>query len=238
MVFEEIFDRVDDRRLRLVFYNVEDPEACEQIIDYVGAQDVAIEYATDQTVAASTVVVRSGAETLSVDDIDAVATYIDSWEPTMGGDAEPPGLFAALDETVFRSSDRRQLLLAARLIETRAARADHGKLSVGFQQLSLARPQLSFYMRLPDEVTVSLYGEPDWVPPADARVKAYSPAVDAHADYRWVMFDGAEQRSQHAALLAEEQSPGEYIGFWTYRPSIIAELREVVDGLKRRRLSE
>ena len=85
MVFEEIFDRVDGRRLRVVCYPVEDFEACERIIDYVGAEDVAIEYATDETVPASTVVVRNGTETLSVDDIDVVATYIDSWESTMGG---------------------------------------------------------------------------------------------------------------------------------------------------------
>ena len=80
MGFEEVLDRVDGRRRRLVFYNVEDHEPTEPIIDYVGVHDVIIEYATDEGVPPSSVAVRRGNETLAVDDIEAVSNYITAWE--------------------------------------------------------------------------------------------------------------------------------------------------------------
>jgi len=238
MVFGGILDGIDGRRRRLVFYNVEtSAEHCDRIIDYVGVHDVIIEYTTDERFPESTVAIENGDETLSVDDIETVAEYIDAWESSLTGIGDQPALFGALDETLFRSSNKRQLLLASRLIETRAAQVGDGRLSAGFQRLSLAEPQLSFYTALPSDITVSLYGEPDWTPPADTGIEAYTPMAGTHADYWWVIFDGTAKQSQHAALLAEEQSSGEYTGFWTYRESIVDSLREVVDGLDVRRVT-
>jgi hypothetical protein len=238
MVFGDMFGRVDGRRRRLVFYNVDtQSDHCDRITDYVGVHNVLIKYTTDEQFPESTVTVQNGDEVLSVDRIETVVDYLDGWESELAGVGEQPSLFGALDETVFRSSNKRQLLFASRLIETRAATVGDGRLSAGFQQLSLAAPQLSFYKSLPSTVTVSVYGEPDWVPPADSGIAAYDPGVDDNADYWWVIFDGTADNSSHAALLAEEQSPGEYTGFWTYRPSIIDAMRAVVDGFDARRLT-
>ena len=237
MVFADILNRADGRRRRLVFYNVEDHERTEQIIDYVGVHNVIIEYSTDDRFPPSSVAIRRGNETLAVDDIEAVATYITAWEAGLAGGDDQPTLFACLDETVFRSSNKRQLVLASRLIETRAATVGHGRLSAGFQQLSLVEPQLSFYNQLPAAVTVSVYGEADWTPPAGATIEAYTPTVASHADYWWVLFDGTDRVEQHAALIAKETSPGEYTGFWTYRQSVVEELRGVVDSLAVRRVT-
>ena len=238
MVFGEILADIDGRRRRLVFYNVEgNTDRCDRIIDYVGVHDVIIQYTTDERFPESTVAIENGEETLSVDNIETVAEYIDAWESSLGGVGDQPALFGALDETLFRSSNKRQLLLASRLIETRAAQVGHGRLSAGFQQLSLAHPQLSLYTALPFDITVTLYGEPDWTPPAGTGIEAYAPTAETHADYWWVLFDGTAEQKQHAALLAEEQSPGKYTGFWTYRESIVDSLREVVDGLDVRRVT-
>jgi|GEM_PF-234802 hypothetical protein len=238
MVFGEILAGIEGRRRRLVFYNVEgNTDRCNRIIDYVGVHDVIIEYTTDDRFPESTVAIETGEETLSVDDIETVADYIDAWESELTGIGDQPALFGALDETVFRSSNKRQLLLASRLIETRAAQVGGGRLSAGFQQLSLAQPQLSFYTALPSDITVALYGDPDWTPPADTGIEMYAPTAETHADYWWVIFDGIAQQGQHAALLAEEQSPGEYTGFWTYRKSVVDSLREVVDRLDVRQVT-
>lgn len=237
MVFGDILAGIKRRRRRLVFYNVESAEHCNRIIDYVGVHDVVIEYTSDERFPESTVAIETSDETLSVDDIGTVAAYIDAWESSLAGVGDQPALFGALDETLFRSSNKRQLLLASRLIETRAAQIGYGRLSAGFQQLSLAEHQIPFYTALPSGITVSLYGEPDWIPPADTEIEAYAPKAEAHADYWWVIFDGTPHQSHHAALLAEERAPGEYTGFWTYRDSIIADLREVVDGLDVRRVT-
>ena len=182
MVFADVLDRVDRRRRRLVFYNVEDHERTEPIIDYVGVHDVIIEYATDERVPPSSTAVRRGNETLVVDDIESVATYITAWEAGLASDHEQPALFATLDETVFGSSNKRQLVLASRVIETRAVTIGHG-------------------------------------------------------DYWWVIFDGTDHAGHHAALIAKEDSPGEYTGFWIYRQSVVDELRGVVDSLGARRVT-
>src|SRR6056297_2612737 len=127
MVFGEILDGIDRRRRRLVFYNVEtSAEHCDRIIDYVGVHDLIIEYTTDERVPESTVAIENGGETLSVDDVETVAVYIDAWESGLRDIGDQPALFGALDETLFRSSNKRQLLLASRLIETRAAQVGGG----------------------------------------------------------------------------------------------------------------
>jgi len=239
MVFTDILGRVEGRRRTLVFYNAEDlSEEIDRIVEYVGAHDVDISYTTDAGMPDSVVVVRDGHRTLSVDKIEAVYEYLVAWESEMAGSDQLPSLFAALDETVFRSKNKRQLVLASRLIENRAATIGDGHLSAGFQQLSRARAQLPFYQNLPPTVTISLYGTPDWTPPADSSIEAYEPAFEDHDDYWWVIYDGTDQPQHHAALLAEEHNPGEYTGFWTYRRSIVEALRRVVDSLDVRRVTK
>ncbi|MFW6320857.1 MAG: hypothetical protein ACOC0Z_03325 [Halohasta sp.] len=239
MVFAEILDRVEDRRRRLVFYNAEDRQAAvDRIVEYVGVHDVDIEYVTDEGLPESTVVVRDGQRTLSADDIESVYEYLVAWESELKPSGEVPSLFSALDETVFRSRNKDQLLLASRLIENRAASLGAGHLSAGFQQLSLARPQLPFYRALPSAVDISLYGEADWLPPADTEIEAYEPTCEDHADYWWVIYDGTDTPNRHAALLAEEQAPGEYTGFWTYRTPIVEAFRAIVDDLEVRRVTD
>lgn len=231
MVFGDVLSQVDNRRRQLVFYNADRSDHCERVIEYVGAHEVDIEYVDDPTKPDSTVVVRDGETRLASDDIEAVAAYVDSWETDLSAAHSPPAMFAALDETIFRSTNKRQLVLASRLVELRALRAGEGRLAAGFQQLSLARPQQSFYTDLPEAITVSLYGEPDWVPPADSGLTVYDPDTPSHADYWWVLFDGTDTPTQHAALLAEQTVDGSYTGFWTYRPSLVDEIRAVVDSL-------
>lgn len=77
MVFADIFAQIDDRRRSVIFCNSEDRELSDRIIDYIGVCDVTIEYATNNEFPESTVVVQANDETLSVDDAEAVATYID-----------------------------------------------------------------------------------------------------------------------------------------------------------------
>ena len=232
MVFGDVLSQVDNRRRQLVFYNADRSDHCERVIEYVGAHEVDIEYVDDPTKPDSTVVVRDGETRLASDDIEAVAAYVDSWETALSAAHSPPAMFAALDETIFRSTNKRQLVLASRLVELRALRAGEGRLAAGFQQLSLARPQQSFYTDLPEAITVSLYGEPDWLPPVDSEISAYDPANVGHASYWWVLFDGTDHPRQHAALVAEETDADSYTGFWTYRPSLVDDIREIVDSLE------
>ena len=65
----------------------------------------------------------------------------------------------------------------------------------------------------------------------EATLTVYDPDTPSHADYWWVLFDGTDTPTQHAALLAEQTVDGSYTGFWTYRPSLVEEIRAVVDSL-------
>ena len=232
MVFDDVLASVDSRRRRLVFYNAESRDHCERVIDYVGVHNVDISYVDNPEEPDATVAVETDDTRLASDDIAAVAAYIDCWDTDLSTEMSTPTVFQALDETVFRSKNKAQLVLASRLIETRAAQSESGRLAAGFQRLSLVRPQLSLYTALPSAVTVALYGEPDWLPPADSGIAAYDPVAESHNNYWWVLFDGTDNPDQHAALIAEQTDADTYTGFWTYRPSLVADIAEIVDRLE------
>lgn len=130
-------------------------------------------------------------------------------------------LFEVLDETVYRSMNRRELLAVSREIEDRAYRVGSGSLKVGFQRLSLFRTQVPTYSRLAAAgVAVDVYGEGDWTPPAIPGVTYHASAPGPVGEYWVVAFDGGTERSQSCALVAREEASG-YSGFWTNDAAVV-----------------
>jgi hypothetical protein len=131
-------------------------------------------------------------------------------------------VFELLDDTVFASLDRRQLLATSREIEDRAWRVGHGELHVGFQSLSAMRAQLRIYRHFGAEtdVDVHLYGRDDWDPPDLPGVTVHRETADEIGRVWFLAFDGGETDNENA-LLAEERSPDTYAGFWTYDAGIV-----------------
>lgn len=139
-------------------------------------------------------------------------------------------LFDVLDDTVFSSLDRRQLLGASREIEDRAFRVGNGVLRVGFQRLSVFEGQADTYRLLAgtDGLDVHVYGLPDWEPPAIDGV-TYHGCTDSSVGRYWaVAFDGGADDQQACALLARERDDS-YTGFWTYDPETVG---TILDGLE------
>jgi len=124
-------------------------------------------------------------------------------------------LFDVLDDTVFTSMERRQLLAVSREIEDRAYRVGAGTLRVGFQTLSAFEPQLDVYRHLATttELDIHIYGSADWTPPEIAGV-TYHTVDDSRARYWVLAFDGGPDDTQASGLVAKERSDG-YDGFWT-----------------------
>lgn len=153
-------------------------------------------------------------------------------------------LLEILDDTVWYSLDRRQLLATSREIEDRAWRVGEGTLRVGFQRLSLLRHQLPLYERLAEEtdLEVHVYGRADGSSPNPNGMTIH--AVDDEADdsdesdtgfgeigeFWFLTFDGGDDERQACALLAEEQDPGEFAGFWTYDPTVVDEIASRVEA--------
>lgn len=149
-------------------------------------------------------------------------------------DEEFGQLVALLDDTVFTSLDRRQMLATSREIEDRAWRLGRGRLYAGFQSFSAMEGQVEVYERLATNagLDVHVFGEPDWGPPEIQGVTLHA-TDDSEITRVWfVVYDG-DAPLDDCALLAEEREPGLFHGFWTYDPErvrdIVTEIERVVD---------
>lgn len=135
-------------------------------------------------------------------------------------------LFDVLDETVFTTMERRQLLAVSREIEDRAFRVGTGTLSVGFQSLSTFKSQIGVYRQLATatDLDIHIYGAADWAPPVIERVTYHRYADDALEQYWVLAFDGGPDEMQASGLVARERPDG-YDGFWTDDAEIVEDIR-------------
>lgn len=137
---------------------------------------------------------------------------------------EPTDVFDFLENTLFTSYDRRQMLAAAREIEERAWRIATGELFVGFQRAATFDDQRPVYERFEAEtdVAVTVFVADEWdVAPAPV------PVVTDGAElgrYWFVLFDGGGNAIDACGLLAEEREPGTFFGFWTYDAELVDEI--------------
>ena len=125
-------------------------------------------------------------------------------------------LFEALDNTLFTSMNRRELLAVSREIEDRAYRVGTGTLRASFQSLSAFEPQVEVYRRLGGEtdLDVHVHGAADWDPP-DLPAVTYHRDSAGSLDRYWALaFVEGPQDGQFSALVARQDGE-QYDGFWT-----------------------
>lgn len=141
-------------------------------------------------------------------------------------------LFELLDDTLFVSLERRQLLAASREIEDRALRVGNGTLHVGFQSLDAFEAQRSVYTRLAEETALDIhvYAVTDTPPATEPGVTFHTEPTDDIGRFWFLAFDGGDDDKQACALVAEEIESGSYSGFWTYDPALVADVFAAVDG--------
>jgi len=137
-------------------------------------------------------------------------------------------LYDLLDDTVFASLDRQQLLGATREIEDRAYRVGHGRFHVGFQSLDAFDAQRELYEQLAGDTDLDIHAYFSGEAPAEE-----PPGITLHVEPTpdigrfWVMaFDGGEE-PQQCALVAKQHGDT-YEGVWTYDPRLV---QKVFDGL-------
>ena len=232
MTFDEFLSRIDDRRKTIVAYSsAETPDHLEGF----ETRNATVEYRRLPAGAEGFVVVREGSEFVGSVSLAELERLLEpplvrpqNLEDLSSGYR---ALYDVLEETLFSTLDRRQLLAASREIENRAWRVGEGTLRVGFQRLSAAEAQRSIYADLASEtdLEVHVYGRANGDLPE-------IPGVTAHAlgrtrevvDYWFLTFDGGPDSGQACALLAEERAPDEYVGFWTYDRELVEELAAYV----------
>jgi hypothetical protein len=146
------------------------------------------------------------------------------------------------------------LVVISRYIEQVAARNGRGRHRASFQHLSRIRDERGtrqVYDHLADTaVDVHVYGIPDWVPSESLGVTAHGGYTDDFRDSWFVLFtpergagrpatDGASTvasdrstttRSDRGpvALLAIEEEPQVWDAFWTFDPSLVADLNAYI----------
>ncbi|THE65507.1 histidine kinase [Salinadaptatus halalkaliphilus] len=140
-------------------------------------------------------------------------------------DVDTSSLFDFLEQTLFASYDRRQMIAATREIEERAWRLGDGTLYVGFQRESALLEQADVYERFDDrdDLAVAVFIADEWSGQIGDISVVESQAAEI-GQFWFVLFDGAENRDQSCGLLAAERRPGEYYGFWTYDSEFVSEL--------------
>jgi hypothetical protein len=143
---------------------------------------------------------------------------------TKGFDGDVPDVLKGMDETLFdlrgypaSNKEKLLLILISRHIERLAYEAGRGTLRSTFQHLSRLEDELGtkkVYERLAGRtVDVHVYGVPDGMPEGlDATVHAGT--TDEYRNSWCVVFRPPEEPG--AALIAHQQEPNHWEGFWTY----------------------
>ena len=137
-------------------------------------------------------------------------------------------LFELLEETVFSTMGRSELLAVSREIEDRAARADGGTLRACFQRFAAFAPQVDQYRWLGarPNLDVHVHAVGDETPPL--------PGVQCHPDpsgvldrYWALAFESDGAPAETTALVAR-QDGDTYEGFWTDDPRLTREVASVL----------
>ena len=164
-----------------------------------------------------------------------------------------PAVLSGLDEIPFRvrgypASNKEKLLLItmSRVIERRAAESRGGTLRASFQRLSRLTDEQGtrkVYEQVGESGTnVHVYGVDDWTPPETFPMRVHTGDSFAYRRSWFVVFTPPEEADQsasaaadqpasstgHAALVALEDEPNLWDGFWTFRPEFVTRIENYI----------
>lgn len=146
--------------------------------------------------------------------------------------SEHEAAFDFLENTLFTSFDRTQMLATAREIEERAWRVAEGTLYVGFQRVAAFEAQAEIYEHLADrgDLSIRVFLDADWAVSVSDAIPTTVSDADEIGDFWFLVFDGAGRDVEKCALIAEEREPGSFYGFWTYDAEIVDDVAEYLEA--------
>lgn len=229
----DIVDGVHTESKTVRALNVTDEDRFETVEEYLGRHDVEIVREDAPGSESNVLVVESDGETLARDGLRSVERFAEAPPAAGYEDARIPPVVEHLDDTRFQSYDKRQMILASRIGEFRAWNRGAGELHAGFQHLSKVDLQRTVYDQLVrSDVEVNVYGMDDWDRTRDAGMNVHVTNDDEVREHWWVVYDGDGREEDKYALIAQEQSPQEWFGFWTYGSSTVDRLLERMPHLQ------
>jgi len=226
----ELIAGVEAHEATLTVFNA-DPGVAAELREHFADRNIRV--AEEQTAAGP-----EGFAVLARDGEFVTAVTVDELSPRRGepGDGEsgseagePTGgrvggpVLDHLDETMFASYSRADMVAASREIEDRAWRVGDGELHAGFQTLDVLTDEADTYDLLggKERLDVHAYAADEGDAPD---VEHYTVHVGETAEIRetwFVAYDGGGYDDAKCALLAEERAPGEFYGFWSYDPKTV-----------------
>jgi len=181
-------------------------------------------------------------------DAVAVSTLEDIRESLFLGGASPrfpgqirltegktPDVLSSLGNTTFRAREEDQYLITqiSHYIEEIAWRARGGTIHSGFRTLSELRDDTAnygIYTKLVEAgVDVHVHGESNATFPEDTGFEIHGGATDEITQSRFVVFDGGGDPTDKAAMVAVEEEPGSFRGFWTFDGAFVDEILAYVE---------
>jgi hypothetical protein len=223
------------RREKTITIYSDDPEM--SVLDRLAGHGVAVRHRRLPDGQAAFVTIHDGEEYLG-------ALKLADFEELLSPPVVRPGsrddlsrayraLYDILENTVFTSLDRHQLLGASREIEDRAFRVGHGTLRVSFQTFSAFETQTDvyYYLATNTALDIHVYGMGDWEPPAIDGVTFHESTADTVGRFWALGFDGGGDEMQTCGLVAQE-TDGEFIGFWTYDPETVEKILSALEAVE------
>jgi len=231
----ELIAGVEAHEATLTVFNA-DPAVTDELREYFADRNVRI--VDDQTASGP-----EGFAVLARDGEFVTAVTVDELLPRPNGDGEGKSedgvagqedeggtakrvgkpVLDHLDETMFTSYSREDMVAASREIEDRAWRVGDGELHAGFQTLDVLTGEADTYDLLGEKerLDVHAYAANEGDAPD---MDHYTVHVGETAEIRetwFVAYDGGGYDEAKCALLAEERAPGEFYGFWSYDPETV-----------------
>lgn len=234
MSFGRILSAVANREKRVIVYAPDDSGS--ELADVLATRNLTIDHRQLPAISSEPfVVIRDDGEfqgTLSLADLLEFLTPPIRRPDDLDSLARKHRVvYELLDDTVFVSLDRRQLLATSRELEDRAWRTGRGRLHAGFQRPAAFEAQTDVYRELATtDIDIHLYvpGGVSTDALADTPVTLHTRNGDLER-YWFILFDDGETGAQNCALIARETDDGRYQGLWTYNDELVAEAFKAVE---------
>jgi len=246
------FDEIEDPNRNLVVLNRSSPDPIRNLLDSllegqsVSISDVDTDSASEEN--RDIVALVEDGEILAQSTLDELlesVLLINSDLYKTGaidlGDVVLPDVLEGLDEVPFRlrgypASNKEKLLLIiiSRVIERIAAETGEGTLRSSFQRLSRLNDEkgtYEVYETLSNSgVDVHLYGVGDANPAESLPVTVHTGTSYPYRRSWFVVFQPPEdgEATDHAALVALEDEPNVWDGFWTFRPELVDRIEQYI----------
>ncbi len=244
MTLEQFLDVPDAPQRSIGVLNRTEPEPFQRMIESLFSnQPISVsEYESDESEQNTVALLEDGevVATSSLSELQDAILMINSDLFITGTrkleQTTVPAVLDGLTDTRFllrgypeSNSEKLLLILISRHIEKRAFETGGGELRSSFQRLSRIEDEQGtnqVYRQVADtDVSVHIYGQPDWTPEPSFPVTIHGGySFDFRSSWFVIHTPPSDSNREPAALLAIEQEPRTWDGFFTYDAEIVANL--------------